>query len=123
MHSAAWLILMLELILEVCVRPKDYVKLRRTERAFSPRTVRYINTFHLFFEFVALMFAIPDFLPLFTKNNEKTASFIQAAINASHGKTPGQFLLGHVFFMLTRMRLFGLGKFTTCSFLSAVLKP
>jgi hypothetical protein len=109
-YSIAWVILMLELIFEVSVRPKDYSKLVKAERAYSPTTVRYINGFHLVFEFVALMFAIPDFLPLFNHRVSNGTSFIQAAINASYGKTNYQFIGGHLIFMLTRMRVFGLGK-------------
>ena len=101
---------MLELIFEVFVRPEDYSKLLKAERAYYPSTVRYINGFHLVFEFVALMFVIPDFLPLFNHRVSNGTSFIQAAINASYGKTNYQFIGGHLIFMLTRMRVFGLGK-------------
>ncbi len=101
---------MLELYFEVFVRPEDYFKILKAERAYSPKTARYIDGFHLFFEFVALMFTIPDFLPRLNSEVSNTASFEQAAINASLGKTNAAFISGHLIFMLTRMRLFSLGK-------------
>lgn len=110
----AWIILILELYFEVYVRPENYSALLKDERAYSPSTARYINGFHLFFETVALLFVIPDFLPLFDVNC-RNVSFVGAAINLSNGRTYWQFMLGHVVFVLIRMRIFGLGKDYICT--------
>jgi len=98
---------MLELVFEVSIRPKEYRALLDKEQAYSPSTVRYINRFHLFFEFIALMFVIPDFLPLFM-DRVTVFSFTHGAVNATDGSTEGAFILGNLHTLLIRIRLFGL---------------
>lgn len=106
--SVAWIVLLLELIFEVSIRPKNFRQLLEKEEAYSPKTVRHINRFHLAFEFIALLSVIPDFLPLFIHERITTLSFTQAAIAASQGASTGEFILGHLYFLLLHLRLFGL---------------
>lgn len=106
--SVAWIVLLLELIFEVSIRPKHFRQLLEKEEAYSPRTVRHINRFHLAFEFIALLSVIPDFLPLFLHKRMICLSFTQAAIAASQGASTGKFILGHLYFLLLHLRLFGL---------------
>ena len=98
---------MLELAFEASIRPKEYRALLDKEQAYSPSTVRYINRFHLFFEFIALMFVIPDFLPLFM-DRAIAFSFIHGAVNATDGSTVFAFIAGNLHSLLIRIRLFGL---------------
>jgi len=109
-NSVAWVVLIFELLFEVCARPKNYFELLKAERAYSPSTVRYINRFHLVFEFIALMFTIPDFIPLFGSVDTVSVSLVNGAINATHGQNVGWFIAGNLFFLVIRLRLFGLGK-------------
>ena len=60
------------------------------------------------FEFIALLSVIPDFLPLFVDKRITSLSFTQAAIAASQGASTGEFILGHLYFLLLHVRLFGL---------------
>lgn len=99
---------MLELVFELSIRPKEYRALLDKEQAYSPSTVRYINRFHLFFEFIALMFVIPDFLPLFVERRAIAFSFIHGAVNATDGSTVFAFIAGNLHALLIRIRLFGL---------------
>jgi hypothetical protein len=107
LYSVAWIALLLELVFEISIRPKDYRALLDNEQAFSPSTVRYINRFHLLFECVALVFAIPDFLPLFMKRHS-SVSFAHFAIHATDGRTSWAFIAGNLYFLLIRIRIFGL---------------
>jgi len=100
---AAWVVLVLELISELCIRPDNYHELLQNEMAYNPYTVRYINRFHLFLESLAVIFAIPDFLPIFGVN--PFIDSIEASIMATVGYPLPSFILGQVYFFTTRLRL------------------
>jgi hypothetical protein len=94
----------LELILQVCIRPSGYHKLLQNEQACNPCTALYINNFHLFFEGIALLFVIPDFLPIFGVN--PFISSVEASIYSVVGESTSYYILGHIYFFTTRLRLF-----------------
>ena len=55
-----WFVLSIELLLEVFIRPDGYRSVMLlSEKAYSPITARFINTFHLFFEVISLFLYIP----------------------------------------------------------------
>lgn len=59
-HRSVWVILVLELAIEVLIRPPNYGALMTTDKAFAPSTARHINRFHLVFEIIALALYIPQ---------------------------------------------------------------
>jgi hypothetical protein len=59
-RSVVWTVLVLELIFEFLIRPSGYADLMVSDRAFAPSTARHINTFHLCFEFLALLTFVPE---------------------------------------------------------------
>jgi len=117
----AWIILVIELIFQVLIRPKDYQELLQNEQAYNPCTVRYIDSFHLFFEATALLLAVPDFLSIFGTNvfiNSVIASIYATTGNASIYVTTGnvptlkhKYILGYLYFFTTRLRLFCLVRY------------
>ena len=103
----AWIILALELVFERFIRPDDYHTLITSEKAYLPSTARYISSFHLFFESLALLLMIPDFMRCFGKD-QLAFSLVRSSIFATIGPTTGKFILGHAYFWGVRLRLFGL---------------
>lgn len=58
-NRVVWIILVLELVFQVLIRPADYQDILHTEKAFLPSTARHINSFHLFYEALALILFFP----------------------------------------------------------------
>lgn len=106
-HSVAWLVLLMEIISEIYIRPDNYRALLQSDKAYAPSTVRYINNFHIIFELVALFFVIPDFLPLFGYDIVHV-TFPEGAINATGRRNEGDLIAGKLYFLLLHLRIFGL---------------
>ena len=110
--SIAWIVLVIELFFRRCIRPDEYFQLIKSAEAYNPSTARYINTFHLVCEGLALIFAVPNFLPLFGVdpfiNSVKASIYITMG-----GDSFGLYLLGHLYIFTTRLRLFCLVRYKT----------
>ncbi|KAL7581269.1 hypothetical protein ACA910_006040 [Epithemia clementina (nom. ined.)] len=105
-----FLVLLLELLFEVFIRPDGYKKLIISEKAFSPQTVRFINAFHFVVETFSLLIFIPEFYCLFSHDSCSTRfkfSFFNAALVAVTGPTRAQSTYGRAYFALVRLRIFG----------------
>lgn len=63
-----WLVLAIELFFEIAIRPSHFQELIKSDKAYAPSTVRYLNSFHLFFEVLALVLFIPEFPCIFDNN-------------------------------------------------------
>jgi hypothetical protein len=106
-------VLVLELISEVFIRPEGYGSLIMSDKAYTPRTARYINAFHLFFETISLVAFIPEFLCVFpgssyTCGARPPFSFFNGAFLAVLGPTRPKSFFGRAFMALVRLRVFGL---------------
>ena len=105
LYSIAWIVLILELFSQVCIRPSNYSELLKNEQAYCPSTVRHINRFHLVIEVLALVFVVPDFLHIFHVDFFITS--VKAAIYTTVGGTTetwGYYALGYFYFFTTRTR-------------------
>ena len=106
-----WLILVLELLFELIVRPADYRSLMRSEDAYLPSTQRYISNFHVWTETLALVFFIPEFMCLFIGQNCGSAfplSLTTTCIRALYGPDKLDAFYGQAFLCMMRLRIFGL---------------
>jgi hypothetical protein len=82
--SIIWLILCVELILEIFIRPRSYHHLIVSEDCYASSTARFIDYFHLIFEAIALLIFIPEFIPLFYHSTSiRFDYFLQAAYYTS----------------------------------------
>jgi hypothetical protein len=113
LNFVIWTVLSLELIFEVFIRPDGYHSLIRSDKAFTPTTVRYISGLHLVVEFVSLALFVPEFVCLFTRTDTTchgapVFSFLHATILAVTGPTRSQALAGRAFYACLRLRVFGL---------------
>jgi len=110
--TIVWLILLLELLLEVFIRPEGYQFLVLSEKAYAPTTVRFINAFHLLVEFVSLLVFIPEILCIITSKylcgDRPRFSFFNAAYMAVSGPDRIHAFFGRAYFALIRLRAFGL---------------
>ena len=109
--SVVWIILCLELLFEVLIRPPDYADLIVSEKAFSPPTARNINRFHLFFESLALGLFIPQFYCAFRPSicGERVwLGAIKASIDAVTSSHLGEAMAGRIVLGLRFLRVFGL---------------
>jgi hypothetical protein len=111
-NLAVWTILMLELMLEVFIRPDGYSLLIVSEKAFAPTTERYISAFHLAVEFISLLVFIPEFYcvlsPAVTCGERLPFSYINSALLAVIGPTKTDVFYGQAYAALIRLRIFGL---------------
>jgi class 3 adenylate cyclase len=108
---AAWLVLLLELIFEFLIRPRNIRQLRNSEDAFTPATARNISDFHLVFESFALLLFIPQFRCIgypSSCGDEFLFSGVYASIQAVTGDTVGEAALGRFILGLNFLRVFGL---------------
>lgn len=107
-----WTILVLELLCEVFIRPDGYRALLESDKAYAPSTARFINSFHLVFETIALAVFIPEFLCLWTSTyqcgDRPTFSFFHATLLAVLGPTRAKTFYGRAYLALVRLRVFGL---------------
>jgi len=61
-NFAVWFILVVDLFLEILIRPFDFSKLLRSKKAYYPSTQRHIDNFHFVLEFLALALYFPEIL-------------------------------------------------------------
>ena len=103
---------MLELLFEVFIRPDGYKSLILSEKAFTPETVRYINSLHLTVEAISLGVFVPEFLCILTPTHccgdKFDFSFMNALFYAILGPARWQAALGRAHLALIRLRIFGL---------------
>ena len=97
-NLTVWIVLVLELLFQVFIRPEGYSALLVSDKAYSPTTVRYINAFHLFIELLSLGIFIPEFLCIF--RNESCSkrypfSFYNAAMMGVIGPSRADVFYGH----------------------------
>lgn len=111
-NFVVWLILVLELLFEVFIRPEGYKFLVVSDKAYSPRTARYINRFHLIIETVSLLSFAAEFWCLFDSSYSCSDaipfSFHSSALKAALGPTRLDAFYGRAYFALIRLRVFGL---------------
>ncbi len=92
----------------------------------NPKTVHYINRFHFFFETTALLFVVPEFLPIFGVDfpiNSVKASVYAAVGNRIDGKpliTYICYIIGQMYFFTTRFRLFCLVRHKRNNWINAL---
>ena len=107
-----WVILVLELMGEIFIRPDGYKQMLITEKAYSPSVVRHINSFHLVMEILSLIFFVPEFLCLFTSNytcsDRPGFSLLNASLNSVLGPSRNDAFFGRAFYAVIRLRIFGL---------------
>ena len=112
LDSVVWCILVVELILEVFIRPDGYHSLIMSEKAYAPLTVRSINAFHLSVEIISLGVFVPEFLclltPKYSCSGRPPFSFFNAAFLSVVGPTRLDAFYGRAYMGLTRLRVFGL---------------
>eukprot|EP00980_Cylindrotheca_fusiformis_P021686 scaffold8529_cov137-Cylindrotheca_fusiformis.AAC.16 len=106
-----WGILVVELLLEILIRPKGYSHLMESDKAFAPSTARHISTFHIFFEGIALVTFIPEFWCLVDETEScyrgQWYSRLTASEDAILGEDSTTVVLGRFMMGLTALRFFG----------------
>jgi hypothetical protein len=111
-NLSVWAILLVELLLEVFIRPDGYSLLIVSEKAFAPTTERYISAFHLAVEFLSLLVFIPEFYcvfsPAVTCGERLPFSYINSALLGVIGPTRADVFYGQAYAALIRLRIFGL---------------
>jgi hypothetical protein len=111
-NFAIWIILFLELILEVFIRPDGYHDMMESDKAYSPTTARFISELHFVVEFLSLLFFIPEFLCLFSTNitcdGRPAFSFLHSSMLTVTGPTRLHSFAGRCFHACIRLRVFGL---------------
>ena len=108
-NFGVWVVLICELFGEVFIRPDGYQGLLISDKAFTPSTVRYINTIHFVVELLALCVYIPEFFCLFTNyscGERLPFSFYNAVLYGVIGPSYTNVLLGHAYIALVRIRIF-----------------
>ena len=92
------------------IRPNNYYKLIKSDKAFAPSTARYISSFHLFFETIALLTYIPEFRCAGNPESctrGKFLSRVTASADAILGPTHGDAAWGRFILGLSSLRFFG----------------
>eukprot|EP00934_Nitzschia_sp_Nitz4_P008652 Nitzschia sp. Nitz4//scaffold11_size288233//230845//235511//NITZ4_000808-RA/size288233-snap-gene-0.61-mRNA-1//-1//CDS//3329534176//8642//frame0 len=122
-----WGILVLELLFEILIRPTSYFDLIRSDRAYAPSTARHINTFHIFFETLALLTYVPEFACITGESDDvcdrdQTFSRVQASIDSVLGDSRAHRARAKFFLGLTALRLFGLVRHWKWMFLNSTFK-
>ena len=116
-YSLVWIVLACELLLEIFIRPDGYKALIKSDKAYLPSTVRYLNTFHLVSEMVSLVFFIPEFFCLFdsskTCGDRYSFSLANACIMSLYGPDRLHAFYGTAFLCILRLRIFGLVRHWT----------
>ena len=108
--------------MEVFIRPSEWGDLIRSEKAFLPSTCRYLSTFHLIAESIALIFFIPEFLCVFNSENcggeRNNYTLGEMVIKALFGPEKLQSFYGNAYLCMIRLRIFGLVRHWTKMWLS-----
>jgi hypothetical protein len=115
-NCIVWIILICELFIELFIRPDTFNLLVGSDKAFSPRTVLYISSFHFVVELLSLLSFIPEFLCLWTTNSSSCSdripfSFYNAALVKTIGPTRYDAAFGYAYFALIRLRVLGLVRY------------
>ena len=114
MYRFIWVILILELIFEIMIRPKDYWQLIRSDKAYKPSTARYINQLYVVGEAIALVTYIPEIVCI--KNTTEVClgsgffgrfTLEHASAAAVLGPTRLNSLLGRIVLGSMALRFFG----------------
>lgn len=112
-----WIVLFLELVMEVFIRPTGYRALIKSERAYLPSTVRYLNSFHLISEMISLAFFVPEFICLFDPNkscgDRYSFSLANSCLMSIYGPDRLHAFYGTAFICMLRLRIFGLVRHWT----------
>ncbi|KAL7540169.1 hypothetical protein ACHAXR_009941 [Thalassiosira sp. AJA248-18] len=112
-----WVVLFLELVMEVFIRPNGYRALIRSDKAYLPSTVRYLNTFHLISEMISLIFFIPEFMCIFSSDSScgdrYAFSLANACLMSLYGPDRLHAFYGTAFICILRLRIFGLVRHWT----------
>lgn len=109
-----WIILIVELLFEILIRPNNYWQLIRSEKAYLPSTARYISFVFILGEAIALITYIPELACL---KHDDTAcsnrsvfgplSQVRASMSAVLGPTRQESVFGRLFMNLMVFRFFG----------------
>jgi hypothetical protein len=108
--SVVWIILVLELVFELMIRPSNYYQLIKSDKAFAPSTARHINNFHLFFEILALVTYIPEFRCGGDPDSCRRGALfsrVKASADAILGPTHSDAAWGRLVLGLSSLRFFG----------------
>lgn len=105
-----WIILVLELIFQVLIRPPDYHDILHTEKAFLPSTARHINSFHLTYEALALILFFPHVICTLSSKclDGPFLNRTKAPLLALTSASTLEAALGRLDLSLTILRAFGL---------------
>ncbi len=110
-NFGVWLVLVLELVTEVFIRPDGFRRLTISDKAYAPTTLRYINNFHLVVETFCLMVFIPEFLCIWNSDScskRYAFSFHNAVLLGIVGPSRRDCFYGRGYMALIRLRIFGL---------------
>jgi hypothetical protein len=78
--SFVWSVLVLELLLEILIRPPNYGEMVQSDKAFAPSTARHMNRYHLLGEAVALAMFFPQVLCWFREQECPDFPFFRATL-------------------------------------------
>ena len=104
--AIVFLVLFMELIVEVFIRPSGYHALIRSEKAYLPSTVRYLDRFHLVTEMISLIFFAPEFLILFGYT-DSAFDLANACLMSIFGPSRLKAFYGTAYICMLRLRIFG----------------
>jgi hypothetical protein len=110
-NLAVWLVLVLELLFQVFIRPDGFKQLIVSDKAYAPTTVRFINSFHFIIEALCLMIFVPEWYCLVSTyecDDRMRFSFHNAILMSVTGPTRLETFYGKAFLALLRLRVFGL---------------
>jgi len=100
-----------ELLLEILIRPLDYNILMDSDKAFSPTTARHISFFHIFFEAIALATFLPQLWCSIRHDEvcdtQSLFSRSRSTMDAVLGHSPSSVMLGRTLMGITAFRFFG----------------
>ena len=112
--------------MEVFIRPSEWRALIRSEKAFLPSTCRYLSTFHLIAETIALILFIPEFMCVFTGDGGNTCGAERNGVTlgelvtkALFGPTKLDSFYGNAYLCTMRLRIFGLVRHWTKMWLNS----
>ncbi|VEU33814.1 unnamed protein product [Pseudo-nitzschia multistriata] len=112
--TAIWVVLVLELVFEVLIRPKDYKQLIESDKAFRPSTARYIHKFYIVGEAIALVTYIPEIFCLNYTTDvcgvifpDGRFALPEASADAVLGPTRRDSIVGRLVMGLMGFRFFG----------------
>jgi class 3 adenylate cyclase len=106
-----WVVLVIELLCEVFVRPEGYQIMLFSEKAYAPSTAQFITRFHLFGEIIALLTFVTESVCLFSRSecsDRLSFSLFNALYMEVLGPTRLDAFFGRAFIALVRLRVFGL---------------